>query len=156
MVTAQPEDGQFHGTVHVGRREDLPEFGRLYRLAYPHCTEKNLAADIKPNEANSWVIYKTAAGEILIAMHIRADGFVWLLADPAKTSLELAHGFLVLLQEAWAVLAPHGVGGIEVIYAPSLEPLALGLEEYGLISKKTAIIRTARFDERVLNPAKAN
>jgi hypothetical protein len=30
------------------------------------------------------------------------------------------------------------------------------LEEQGLIGKKTAIIRTARFDERVLNPEKAN
>jgi hypothetical protein len=156
MVDAQPKDGQFNGTVHVGRREDLPEFGRLYRLVYPHCTEKNLRHDIKPEHANSWVVYKSVGGEILIAMYIRVDGFVWLLADPAKTSLELVHGFLVLLQEAWAVLAPHGVRGVEVLYAPSLEPLAQRLEEQGLIAKKTAIIRTALFDERVLNPAKAN
>jgi hypothetical protein len=147
----------FSGTVHVGRREDLQEFGRLYRAAYPHCTEKSLRHDIKPHEANSWIAYRDERGEVLIAMHIRIDGLVWLLADPAKAdSLELIHGFLVLLQEAWATLALHGLRGIEVLYAPTLELLARRLEEQGLIDKQTAIIRTSRFDERVLNPMKAN
>jgi hypothetical protein len=93
------QDPQFNGTIHAGRREDLPEFGRLYKLAYPHATEKNLRNDIKPESASSWVTYKNAAGEILIAMHLRVDGLVWLLADPAKSdSLDVVHGFLVLLQ----------------------------------------------------------
>ena len=150
-------DPHFSGTVQVGRPEDLAEFGRLYRAAYPHCTERNLRHDIKAHEASSWIAYREQNGEILIAMHIRIDGLIWLLADPAKAdSLELIHGFLVLLQEAWATLAPHGLRGIEVLYAPTLEPLARRLEEQGLIGKKTAVIRTSRFDERVLNPIKAN
>jgi hypothetical protein len=72
----------------TAHRQSIPreKFGRLYRLAYPHCTEKNLQHDIKPEHANSWVVYKDAEGEILVAMHIRVDGLVWLLAHPAKTS----------------------------------------------------------------------
>jgi hypothetical protein len=93
------QDSQFNGTVQAGRREDLAEFGRLYRCAYPHATEKNLQHDIKPAETNSWVTYKNSEGVILIATHLRIDGLVWLLADPAKSdSLEIVHGFLVLLQ----------------------------------------------------------
>jgi hypothetical protein len=149
------QDPQFNGTVHAGRREDISQFNRLYRLAYPHATEKNLRNDIKPENASSWVTYKNAEGEILIAMHLRVDGLVWLLADPAKSD-SLVYGFLVLLQSAWETFAPYGLRGLEVIYAPSLEPLAQRLEEQGLIGKKTAIIRTARFDERILNPEKAN
>lgn len=156
MVNAQQEDRNFNGTVGVGRPEDLQEFSRLYKLSYPHATEKNLRNDIKPEQASSWAVYKNAGGSILIAMHLRMDGIVWLLADPAKSdSLEVLHGFLVLLQQAWEAYAPHGVRGLNVMYSPSLEPLAQRLEEQGLIGKKTAIIRTAFFDERVLNPLNA-
>jgi hypothetical protein len=138
--------------VHAGTADDFNELAYLYRCTYPHATDTNLAADIKPQEMNSWITYQSETGEIIIAMFIRLDGLCWLLAKPEESdSLNVMNGFLALVEEARAVLARRGVRGLEIIHAPSLEPLARRLEEQGLIGKKTAIIRSYRFDEHTPN-----
>lgn len=68
------QDQQFGGTIHVGTSEDLNELGALYKSTYPHTNTAAQARDIKPEEANSWVTYRSEDGEILIAMQIRFCG----------------------------------------------------------------------------------
>jgi hypothetical protein len=152
VLDAHDGGNQFNGTVHVGTAEDFNELACLYRCTYPHATDANLAVDIKPHEMSAWMTYRSETGEILIAMHVRMDGFIWLLAKPEESaSLNMVSGFLALVAEARAVLARYGVRGLEIIHAPSLEPLARQLEEQGLIGEKTAIIRSYRFDEHTPN-----
>jgi hypothetical protein len=140
MLDAHKGGNEFNGTVHVGTAEDFNELAFLYRSTYPHATDANLAADIKPEEATAWINYRDENGEILVAMHIRVDG-----------SLTAVHGFLALVEEARAVLARHGVRRLQIIHAPTLEPLAQRLEQLGLIGPKTAIIREYRFDAHSAN-----
>jgi hypothetical protein len=145
------------GSVHAGTSEDLKELAFLYRCAYPNAADANVAADIKPNELGAWSIYRNEQSEILVAMFIRTDGVLWLLANPEQTeSLEMAVGFVALIERARVVLEGYGLRGAQIIYAPTIEPLARRLEDEGLIGPKTALIRTCRFDEHGSRRRKPN
>lgn len=145
------------GSIHVCGVEDLKEVACLYRIVYPQATDSNVAADIKPQEAAAWISYRGEDGEILIAMYIRSDGLVWMLAKPNQSdSLLMAEGFRALLGEARAVLERHGIRGIELLYAPSIDPLARRLEAEGLVGPAVAVVRTCLFEGHGVKPRKVN
>ena len=148
---------EFKGSVHVCGVEDLKELAYLYRCAYPQATDANVAADIKPHEAAAWITYRGEDGEILIAIHVRSDGLVSLLAEPGRSdSLLLTEGFRALAVEARAVLERYGVRGFDLLYAPSIEPLARRLESEGLVSPVIAMFRSCRFEGQSVKPQKVN
>lgn len=145
------------GSIHVCGLDDLKELACLYRQAYPHATDANVAADIKPQEAAAWLVYRGAGGEVLVALHLQSDGFCWLLAKRDESdSLLVTEGFGALLAEARTVLERYGVRKIELLYAPPIDPLARRLEAEGLIGPAVAVVRTCLFEGHGVKPRKVN
>lgn len=151
MATVEKLSGELaseipRGTVSACTPADRAALTDFYRAVFPHATAANLAADIRDEEAAAWITYRDDQGEIRVAMLLRADGFVWLLARPEECeSAEVLHGFLRLVEEARAALVPYGIQSLTVLHSVSLQPLARHLEKDGVLGKEMHILRTLHF-----------